>query len=752
MRLKHLKTEKYFYYYNYIKYSILKHKLIFKISVCVLFAFLLFLIWPVNNDRIKGSSSLILLSKENTQLREFRDEITGGYSKWKPLKEFPDVLIKTVITAEDKRFFSHMGFDLFAASRAFYQNISNFKIISGGSTITQQLSKIIYSDILPENNFLRKIIEIFLAIRLDFQFDKNTILEAYLNRVPMRNNCLGLPMASERIFNKDIGFLSFEESAALSVLIRETQTSKQSFNTRFQRLMKKAGKSNSEYSNYLTDIERRIFNQNKRSYNDFSLGKKSPHFTEWFKIKYPYYKGYVRTEISENLNNTISKIIQNEMTILNLNEAGNAAVVVLEINDNPEMPLLLRSIIGSVNFSSAEGQVNGAVAVRTAGSSLKPFLYAMAIEENNLRPYSFVEDSESTISISAKGATYRPRNYDLNFWGKMTVREALATSRNIPVINLIQESSFVEFYEMLIRLNIGHMKQGPAFYGPSIALGTTGVSLLDLTRAYSVFPAGGLLHPVYIGKDESGSIIAYGTEKKIYDEKTSFFITHILSDNEIRKKAFGRQSFLDFPFETAAKTGTSKDYRDSWTVGYTSRYVIGVWVGNFSGESMKNISGVFGAGRIFQQIMRHLEKKQNHRFSYPEEWQKVSICRLSGKLAQRFCPVQTEFLPPLDDNLKLCLENHGDEDMSAQNRHGKLIISPVEGETYLLDPHSPEEFQRVPFEINSAPDGFSYSLNGQSHLPFDFTNKIPLKLEPGDHSITVYKNGTMVDHVDFNVR
>ncbi|MDH5656730.1 MAG: penicillin-binding transpeptidase domain-containing protein, partial [Spirochaetia bacterium] len=441
-------------------------------------------------------------------------------------------------------------------------------------------------------------------------------------------------------------------------------------------------------------------------------------------------------------------------------QAGNGAVVVFEIKKDrnifKEKPsLILKAMAGSRDFNDPEeGQVNGALAVRNGGSTLKPFIYAMAMEKLNLSPYSIIDDSESEFEAGYDGM-YRPKNYDLNYWGKLTLRESLAASRNIPAVKLLKAGGIEEFYELLKKMEVAHINHSPEYYGPGMALGTTGLSLFEITRLYSSFITEGVLLPVEIGSDEKKQKLHFGTEAQIFNSDTAYRITHILADSEIRKKAFGRRSFLDFPFEVAAKTGTSKDYRDSWTIGYTSNYIVGVWVGNFSGESMQNISGVYGAGRIFHQVIRLLEENPHHKFSYPSEWREISICRISGKRSGPHCPRQTEHLLRGDDSPELCSGTHDTENIPGSLDSGlkKMIQSPSQGEIYIIDPHSPDHYQQIPLKIIlPQKDGYTIAVNGKIFNPENSVLTRMLTLNEGRHRIEVFKDGISVDSAEFEIQ
>ncbi len=709
-------------------------------------AFILFLGWPLNESRIRGASSVVLLSQEGVELRHFR-EPTGAYAEWLALEEYPDFLRQTVIAAEDKRFYYHPGFDPFAFFRAIYQNVTLGRVVSGGSTITQQLCRLAYAGWMPENDYARKAVEIAFALRLTFHLSKERVLEAYLNRVPLKFNRLGLASASRGIFGKSPRMLAKEEAVALAVLIRQSAVSPALFRIRYRDLYERVYPGEEPDEDLLNEITKAIHSGGAENTDIIFRSDRAPHFVEWFDQKYSSGQssgGGLNTEISSDLSGKISEMINAELAALGKNNATNAAAVVLELRNGK---LFLRAMVGSKDFLNQDGgQVNGALAIRTAGSSLKPFIYGKAMESLGLRSWDIIQDSDISISTDVPGETYRPRNYDLNYWGNITVRESLATSRNIPAVALVEKIGLDHYFELLNSVGIDHMKNSPSYYGPGAALGTIGVSLFDLTRAYSVFPAEGVLLPLVIGKNKNGEI-QYGKSVKVFDKETAYSITHILSDGSVRRKAFGKRSFLDFPFDVAAKTGTSKDYRDSWTVGYTSQYIVGVWVGNFSGVEMKNISGVFGAGRIFQQTMRLLYPENRHTFSYPESSREEIFCRISGKKAGTDCPSQIDLV--FESGPEICDGNHQENTHTDKN----LIISPVQGEVFLIDPHSPRDIQGIPIRLNNpGGPGNAYQIDDGKKWEYENSVTRIFSLPEGSHQIKIYRDDTILEEVSFEVR
>lgn len=714
-------------------------------------AVVIFYLLPVSDQRLRAGSSMRIFSKEGTLLRQFNSPGDGGYSRWLPLQEFPAFIKADVLAAEDRRFYYHPGFDPVAMARATLQNIIHLKIVSGGSTITQQAARMVYADILPRNMLLKKFCEILLAFKLELHCSKDEILELYLNRVPMKYNQRGLPAASMRIFGRDIRFISRAESAALVVLIRQNQASREKFRERYISFMKK---TRGDYSGDLAGIEEHVFSSRGYSYTEPQSD--TPHFESFIRSVAGEAYGDVRTTISSNLNSSVSRIINSELKFLKRYNVENSAVIVLKLPRDGSGRTELVAMVGSENFyEGTSGQVNGCTSVRSAGSTLKPFLYGLAMDSAGYAPWTIINDTPLTISTQ-NGETYSPKNNDMAYWGAITVRESLACSRNIPAVYLANQIGIPVFYKFLLKAGFNHMDREPAYYGPGLALGAGGASLLQLCRAYSGIACRGVMYPVYIGTDMYGDDILYGNREDLLSAKTSYRLIHILSDREARRRAFGSRNFLDFPFDVAVKTGTSKDFRDAWTIGFTGRYLVGVWVGNFSGRMMNSVSGGWGAGRIFHQVVRTVTGRERPQFTYPENFRSARFCRVSGLPAGPYCSYSTELVDHSDTFTGTCSICSGDG--SGQGLYSRSsvpeVLSPVNGETFIIDPTLPEKMQQIPVRIitgRKSSGNYFYSLDSKGRQTLDRPVEKTVSLARGEHRLELYSGETIIRTVIFKV-
>jgi len=738
--------EKLFILAQFIRSNPRRFAVIFLAAVIVIF-FLL----PVSRERLRSGGSMRLYSKEGTLLRQFNPSDGAASIRWFPLNEFPAHIKEYVIAAEDRRFYYHPGFDPLAIARASVQNMRAMEIVSGGSTITQQAARMVYAEILPRNIILKKFCEIIFAIKLELHFTKDEILEVYLNRVPMKFNQQGLPAASVRIFGRDIRFISRAESAALVILIRRNQASVDMFRERFAIFLKK---NNLDETGQLAGIERNLFSRGAFFYT--SVQSDTPHFEEFIRSAADDATGDVKTSISANLNESVNRIIKSELKFLARYNVENAAVIVLRLPQDRSGRVELVAMVGSENFYEGDsGQVNGCTSIRSAGSTLKPLLYGLAMDSAGYKPWSIINDTPLTFATN-KGETWSPKNNDMSCWGPITIREALACSRNIPAVYLAGQVGIPVFYKFLFKAGFTHMEREPDFYGPGLALGAGGASLLQLCRAYTAIACGGVMYPVYIGTGINGSEIFYGRHEELFTEKTSYRLVHILSDSEARRRAFGSRNFLDFPFDVAVKTGTSKDFRDGWTIGFTEDYLVGVWVGNFSGKMMNSVSGGWGAGRIFHQVVRTVTDRKRPHFRYPGHFAMARFCRVSGLPAGPYCSYSMELVDHTDNFTSECgiCSGKGSASGLYSSGHEPEVLSPVNGETFVIDPTLPSGTQLIPLRIITARNAsgkYYYSIDSKKRLPLERAVESVISLARGSHRLDIYNGERLIRTVIFKV-
>lgn len=720
---------------------------IISISLLISLPLVIGLIFPTRNQLLhtRKIPSLRILDRNNELLREYlsREDATSRYCR---LEQISPWLVKATLVNEDKRFFYHRGIDPIGIIRAIIQNIKARKIVAGGSTITQQLARALLRS--PKRNIFYKLIETFLAINIELKLTKEEILELYFNYAPYGNQTYGVEAASHLYFRKPARDLSPAEAAYLSVLpkapsyfdpYRYPQRIKNEYLKNLRRMYTTGIIDSLTYDDALSQPIDLV----PEEYN-FS----APHFCEYIRTEL-IQKGYpdpavVKTTLDLHIQQTIEQILKNNIKRLTDANVTNGAAMVI---DNRTMEIL--AYVGSVDFFNPliSGEVDGVRALRQPGSAVKPFTYAIALE-NGATPATLIPDLP-TYETTA-GGDYTPRNYDEKYHGMVRLRTALACSYNIPAVRVCGEFGAARLLERLKKLGFKNLKKSPLYYGVGLTLGNGEVTLLELTRAYSVFSRNG----VYLKSRALLSIDGQRYEpeaepERVFSPEIAYIISDILSDNSARSPAFGEYSPLNFPFFCAAKTGTSKDFRDNWCVGFTDKYLVGVWVGNFDGSPMHHVSGITGAGPIFRDIILTLHRKEPpRRIPKPENIVFKEICAVSGRLAAEYCKNRMSeiFIKGTEPTDSCRIHNEG---VIADGAVGYLevlkeedreftISFPDDGDIFKIDPVLRKEYQSLRFRIRT-----SHKLKevtwfvddekvGSAASPYSIT----WRLVPGEHKIT----------------
>lgn len=716
-----------------------------KVFYIIFFSFLLLCIClflkPVPEDNYNTTYSKEIFTKEGNRVRTFPNS-NGSFSYFTKLEDFPESLLFWVIQLEDNRFYLHNGFDSAAILRSAYLNLKAGKIISGASTISMQVSRMLYKKYLPQNIYAKKILEIIFSIRLNLKFSKKEILEIYLNKVSFADNQEGFSHIAEMYFSKKIHLLTEEESLALVILLREHKPAKEIFRKRFMNAWKKY-KSNEPDFTYL---ENQIFSE--RHSIAHTTHNSLFHFTNFSSSKSKQTHLFT-SHISNELNQNVLAILKNEFNFLKDHGASEAAAIVLEVDKKKEMTKVI-SLVGSLGKEFQDWEGNGVTQTREAGSTLKPFVYALGFQKKIISPNTILNDEEKSFHSDWDNGSYLVRNNDLKYWGPMTVSEALANSRNVPVILASEKIRMENILQLFRKLEFTHLTDDVSKYGYGLALGIGGVSLIQLARAYSVFSSDGILYPLSIGKDRDKEILL-NPKKEIFSKSVTSQIKYILSRKELRRNAFGKRNFLDFPFDVALKTGTSKDYRDSWTVGFTDKYVVAVWVGDFQAKRMNAVSGTFGAGRSVHQIFRILIPGNKNTFQYDKNLVEKRICRITGMTANDKCPSYSELLDR-EDNLISCKEIHIETTQRISEK--SEILSPGDKDIYVINPYEPQDHQKVPIKIYLKDNKwkYRYKVDDSNLKDLDQSLVEVQKFNIGKHKIELYESEKLIQKNEFEVK
>ena len=596
----------------------------------------IFLPLPEKDFRKESVHSLRVVDRNGILLREYLND-QHGRGQWKALSDLSPALLNATLAVEDKRFHYHPGVDPLAILRAGITNIRAGKARSGGSTITQQVIRNVYHH---PRTLVSKVVEAWYALRLERMMSKNEILEQYLNRVPYGNQLTGAEAASRFYFDKPARDLSLAEAAFLAGLpnapsFLNPYSNREQAQKREQRILQ-------------TMLEQEIISAEEYSRAAEQqivvvppeVNFRAPHVVEMAAAEAGRFAAAVKvhTTIDYPLQQSVQWLLKGHLEQLKKKNVTNAAAVVIE---NRTMKVL--ALIGSADYfnSNIQGQVNGAVARRQPGSSVKPFTYGLAFE-GPFTPADIVPDIPT--QIPDEEGDFIPENYDRRYHGPVRIRTALACSYNVPAVRVLRRVGRENLLQRMLRAGLTTLDQPSRFYGYGLTLGNGEVTLLQLTRAHASFANGGLWNDAaFIESLETidGVVLVPPAEPphRLFSEQVAYLVTDILKDPDARRPAFGRA--FQFPFECAVKTGTTKDYRDNWTVGYTTEYTVGVWAGNFDGAPMKGVSGITGAGQIFQDIMMVLHVRGDRDlpspFHIPEGLISQTVCATSGKLPHAHC-------------------------------------------------------------------------------------------------------------------
>ncbi len=542
-----------------------------------------------------------------------------------PLSEIPKYVQEAVIVTEDANFWKHFGLDIRAIIRAVLADLKLKEPAQGASTISQQLIR--SSFLTREKTLKRKVREIILTIELERKYSKEEILEFYLNQVPFGSNAYGIEAASRTLFDKPVKDIGIAEAATLASLIKAPSRLSPYGEYKDELLQRKDyvldRMANADYITH--DQAQEAKNQTLR-FSQILTPIKAPHFVMYIKdqLVRKYGEDFIRerglrvyTSLDWELQEYAEKIVEQGAKDNGWMNAHNAALIAI----NPKTGEILtmvgsKSWFGDVSPKNCipgkncqfEPMINVAIRERQPGSAFKPFVYATAFEKG-ATPKTIVVDEETNFGKWG-GKDYIPQNYDNLFRGPVTLRQALAQSLNVPSVKVLASlAGLKDSIENAKEFGITTLNRPSSFYGLSLVLGGGEVKLLDIASAYSVFANNGLKSsPVSIVRieDALGNIVEENKKipKRVLDSRVAGIINDILSDNDARAPMFGYYSPLYFPeYDVAAKTGTTQNWRDAWTIGYSASIVAGVWVGNNDNTPMAKQPGVMLSSPMWHQFM-----------------------------------------------------------------------------------------------------------------------------------------------------
>lgn len=712
-------------------------------GIILLAAFLWLLIDPL---AFKKENSVEFFDTAGKRLAVL--SVSGGFvSNWVSYRNISPEAVKTTLLLEDRRFWFHKGLDPLALLRAIGQNYKNREVVSGASTITQQLAKNILGN--RRRTLGNKAVEALLAIYLELRYSKKQILENYFNRIYYGSMVGGIDTAAHYYFNKRADNLNIKEAVALALLARDPLANQQKFsageldqliNRRLQYL----------YQHRLLDQEHYNYYLDYELPHEPRLNERipAPNLLLYLLKKYPGRSKIVIT-FDPQLQRYAEELIRREIELNYEKNIHNAAALIIENKTGRVL-----AYVGSADYGDIEhgGQIDGVQALRQPGSTLKPFLYYLALG-NGFSPATMLPDIP--ISFKAGNGVYTPRNYDEQYQGPVSLRKALGNSLNIPAVYVLSKLGVEKYHDFLKnQLGFSSLDKPADYYGLGLTLGNAEVSLQDLVRAYVCLARGGNYLPEFTYTADN-----HGPTKnaQVLEPRFCYLINNILSDASARELAFGEENVLNFSFPAAAKTGTTKEFRDNWAVAYTPEVTVGVWVGNHNNREMKNSSGITGAGPIVHKLLvRAMQGRMTADFTRPSGILGREICSESGELAGKLCPLVGRELFTIENLPKKTCHSH-------QKKHGRVhyiypeiykdwlnqseflakdnntsakdkftILSPLSGTYYAVDPGIKLKYQQLQLQTNAQGMLVRWYVDGK-YFGSTKTKKLFWPLRRGKH-------------------
>jgi penicillin-binding protein 1C len=581
-----------------------------------------------------------VLDRHGRLLRELKGPLHTRSGRHAPVSPW---LVRATLAAEDRRYFAHPGVDPLAVARAASQNLANLRVVSGASTLTQQTVKLLHP---RPRTLLAKATEALRALHWDAVFGKERVLRLYFANAPYGPLVRGAETAARTYFAKPAAELTLSEAALLAVLprapsrldpVRHPQEAREA-QRRLLAKMQESGAASAD------EVDRAL----AQALPILAPGaaRLAPHLADRAQSELALLAAAgvsaVHTTLDGDLQRDLQALVARHALRLRDRGVGNLALVALE-NATGE----LRALVGSADYGDAGhlGAVDGARARRQPGSALKPFAYATAFDLG-LTPATLLPDLEARFATP--DGDWLPGNYGRRFLGPVRARVALASSLNVPAVQLVERIGISAVRQRLAALGLHSLERDDSHYGLGLVLGDGEVTLLELAGAAATLARGGeFLPPRWLAAidDTQGKRagLARDPARRVFSPQAAWLTTHVLSDPGAREPAFGRGGALEMPFPAAAKTGTSKGFRDNWTVAWTPRWTVAAWGGNFDGRPLRDVTGVTGAAPLVHDALLRVTRGEGHPdFVRPDGLERHAICPLSGQLAHADCAGQTD--------------------------------------------------------------------------------------------------------------
>ncbi len=649
---------------------------------------------------------LTLADRHGVPLRSTR--AAGGVRwRWVPIAEMDPVVGAAFIAAEDHRFLDHHGVAWSSVARAARDNLLAGRVVSGASTITMQLARLLRGH---DRGLIGKLHQVAWAVRLEQHYSKNELLEQYLNRVPLGQGAVGVEAAARLYFGTSSARLGPGRAALLAGIARSPARNNPFSEPERAAERRRVILQSLEHAGYLSSSERSLAeNEPVRAAMLPTAVFRAPHFTT--RVLASLDSGVrmlrdapggapIRTTLDYALQLDVERDVRQVVHSLTEQHVQQAAVVVL---DNTSGDVL--SWVGSPDFDAARGQVDMVTSRRQPGSALKPFLYALAFERG-YGASSILDDIPRTWMTST--GPYRPRNYDRQFRGPVRARVALGSSLNLPAVQLADVLGASAFLGVLHRAGFASLTRTADHYGLGLALGNGEVTLLELANAFRSLANGGTHTPVRRLLGDSTRRAA----TRVVREDVAALTLDILTDADARLSGFGEAAVFDFPFPVAVKTGTSRHFTDNWAVGVTGGFTVAVWVGNFDGTPMSAVSGIAGAGPLLRRVvLATAQRRAPGLLPSPAQYgaMRARVCRTSGLAATAACDGVDEWRlaesPPLVPD-----DWHRDGAVVLPPRFAEWERAQVQRTLASATAHRAAQTRDVPLEVLSPRHGDVFVL------------------------------------------
>lgn len=608
----------------------------------------------------------------------------------RPLHQIPELLQKTFVLSEDKRFYEHIGPDWRARLHAVWQDLRARRIVRGASTITEQVVRMIYP---RPRTFWSRWVEGFDAIRLQWYYSKADLLEFYLNQVPYANQRRGVVQAARYYFDRDLETLNIKEMMALAILVRSpsrldlkrgTESVERSIPRLAQQLLQQQVISQADY-NSLAQLPLQL--------KDSQFTLNATHFANYLYATQPidslHQQGQLHTTLDITIQTVVQKILDQRLIDLKAQNVHNGAVLVV---DHTRGEILAWVNAGQTTAELSNSHIDAVTTVRQPGSALKPFLYALALEKG-WTAATLIDDTPLAEAVGTGIHSYR--NYSRQYYGQVRLRDALGNSLNIPAIRTIQFVGTEAFLERLRQLGMRSLDGHPDFYGDGLALGNGGVTLLELVHGYATLANQGQFRPLKTLRNTPTI-----PNQAVFAPEITSIIGDILADADARRLEFGQGTLLNLPVQTAVKTGTSTNYRDAWALGFNHHYTVGVWLGNLDDQAMSQVSGATGAALILRSVFAELNRFAETRPLYTSpQLHHAAICRATGQLSDGHCPSRHELFvagtepttatPPAETTPETSL----------------YLRQPNQGLQLAMDPRIPDDHEAFKLVLSNIPLG-----------------------------------------------